>query len=54
LEGRIRDALAAPDRPGLHKLARQFGVGTVQRIAASGMMVKAATVARKRWAFETT
>jgi DNA invertase Pin-like site-specific DNA recombinase len=37
LEGRIRAALAAPDRPGLHKLAKQFGVGTgtVQRIAAT-------------------
>ena len=36
LEGRIRAALAAPDRPGLHKIAKQFGVatGTAQRIAA--------------------
>ena len=36
LEGRIRAALAAPDRPGLHKIAKQFrvGTGTVQRIAA--------------------
>jgi DNA invertase Pin-like site-specific DNA recombinase len=36
LEGRIRDALATPGRPGLHKIAKQFGVGTgtVQRIAA--------------------
>jgi DNA invertase Pin-like site-specific DNA recombinase len=36
LEGRIRAALAAPDRPSLHKIAKQFGVGTgtVQRIAA--------------------
>jgi DNA invertase Pin-like site-specific DNA recombinase len=36
LEGHIRQALAAPDRPGLHKIAKQFGVatGTVQRIAA--------------------
>jgi DNA invertase Pin-like site-specific DNA recombinase len=35
LENRIRDALAAPGRPGLHKIAKQFGVGsgTVQRIA---------------------
>jgi DNA invertase Pin-like site-specific DNA recombinase len=35
LVGRIRDALAAPGRPGLHKIAQQFGVGTgtVQRIA---------------------
>src|SRR3954464_15608371 len=35
LEGRIRDALAVPGRPGVHKLAKQFGVGsgTVQRIA---------------------
>jgi DNA invertase Pin-like site-specific DNA recombinase len=35
LEGRIRGALAAPGRPGLHKIAKQFGVGTgtVQRIA---------------------
>jgi DNA invertase Pin-like site-specific DNA recombinase len=35
LEGRIRDALAAPGRPGLHKIAKRFGVGTgtVQRIA---------------------
>jgi DNA invertase Pin-like site-specific DNA recombinase len=38
LEGRIRDALAAPGRPGIHKIAKQFGVGsgTVQRIAAAG------------------
>jgi len=38
LEGRIRAALAAPGRPGLHKIAKQFGVGTgtVQRIAAVG------------------
>jgi DNA invertase Pin-like site-specific DNA recombinase len=37
LEGRIRDALATPGRPGLHKIAKQFGVGsgTVQRIAAA-------------------
>jgi hypothetical protein len=37
LEKRIRDALAAPGRPGLHKIAKQFGVGsgTVQRIAAA-------------------
>jgi hypothetical protein len=28
LEGRIRDALAAPGRPGLHKIAQQFSVGT--------------------------
>jgi hypothetical protein len=37
LEGRIRVALAAPGRPGLHKIAKQFGVGsgTVQRIAAA-------------------
>jgi DNA invertase Pin-like site-specific DNA recombinase len=37
LEDRIRDALAAPDRPGIHKIAKQFGVGsgTVQRIAAA-------------------
>ena len=37
LQGRIRDALAAPGRPGLHKIAKQFGVGsgTVQRIAAA-------------------
>jgi DNA invertase Pin-like site-specific DNA recombinase len=36
LERRIRAALAAPDRPGLHKIAKQFrvGTGTVQRIAA--------------------
>src|SRR6185437_5875620 len=35
LEDRIRQALAAPGRPGVHKLAKQFGVGsgTVQRIA---------------------
>ena len=38
LEGRIRQALAAPGRPGRHKIAKQFGVGsgTVQRIAAAG------------------
>jgi DNA invertase Pin-like site-specific DNA recombinase len=37
LEDRIREALAAPGRPGLHKIAKQFGVGsgTVQRIAAA-------------------
>ena len=37
LEGRIRDALTAPGRPGIHKIAKQFGVGsgTVQRIAAA-------------------
>jgi hypothetical protein len=30
-------ALAVPGRPGLHKIAKQFGVGsgTVQRIAAA-------------------
>jgi hypothetical protein len=28
LEGRIHDALAAPGRPGLHQIAKQFGVGT--------------------------
>jgi hypothetical protein len=35
LEERIRQALAAPGRAGVHKLAKQFGVGsgTVQRIA---------------------
>ena len=35
LQGRIRQALAAPGRPGLQKIAKQFGVGrgTVQRIA---------------------
>jgi DNA invertase Pin-like site-specific DNA recombinase len=34
LEGRIRAALAAPNRPGLRKIAQQFGVGsgTVQRL----------------------
>jgi DNA invertase Pin-like site-specific DNA recombinase len=39
LEGRIRAALAAPDRPGLHKIAKQFrvGTGTVQRIAAQAV-----------------
>jgi DNA invertase Pin-like site-specific DNA recombinase len=26
LEGRIRDALAAPGRPGLHKIAKQCGL----------------------------
>ena len=38
LEGRIRQALAAPGRPGRHKIAKQFevGSGTVQRIAAAG------------------
>ena len=37
LEGRIRDALAVPGRPGLHKIAKQFevGSGTVQRFAAA-------------------
>jgi DNA invertase Pin-like site-specific DNA recombinase len=35
LEERIRQALAVPGRPGVHKLAKQFGVGsgTIQRIA---------------------
>ena len=35
LEKRIRQALAALGRPGVHKLAKQFGVGsgTIQRIA---------------------
>jgi DNA invertase Pin-like site-specific DNA recombinase len=34
LEQRIRAALAAPGRPGFHKIAKQFGVGTgtVQRL----------------------
>jgi DNA invertase Pin-like site-specific DNA recombinase len=38
LEDRIREALATHGRPGLHKIARQFrvGTGTVQRIAALG------------------
>src|SRR3954453_7488800 len=31
LEGRIRDALAAPDRPGLHKISKQFGVNVSRR-----------------------
>ena len=36
VERRIREALAAPGRPGLQKIAKRFGVGTgtVQRIAA--------------------
>jgi hypothetical protein len=36
LEKRIREALAAPDRPGVRKIAARFRVnpGTVQRIAA--------------------
>jgi hypothetical protein len=29
----VRDALATWARPGLHKIAKRFGVGTVQRIA---------------------
>jgi hypothetical protein len=31
-----REALATPGRPGLHKIAKQFGVrtGTVQRIGS--------------------
>jgi DNA invertase Pin-like site-specific DNA recombinase len=35
LEKRIREALAAPDRPGVRKIAARFGVnpGTVQRIS---------------------
>ena len=35
LEKRIRDALAAPGRPGVRVIAKQFGVdpGTVQRIS---------------------
>jgi DNA invertase Pin-like site-specific DNA recombinase len=34
-EQRIRNALATPGRPGLQKIAQQFGVGTgtVQRIS---------------------
>jgi hypothetical protein len=37
VEQRIRDALATPARPGFHKIAAEFGVGTgtVQRIAAA-------------------
>ena len=36
-EQRIREALAAPGRPGFHKIASKFGVatGTVQRIAGA-------------------
>jgi DNA invertase Pin-like site-specific DNA recombinase len=43
LEGRFRAALAAPRRPGLHKIAKQFGVGTgtVQRIAAPRSCLRA-------------
>jgi DNA invertase Pin-like site-specific DNA recombinase len=35
LEKRIREALAAPGRPGVRKIAARFGVnpGTVQRIS---------------------
>ena len=35
LEARIRKALAIPGRPGVRKIAEQFGVdpGTVQRIS---------------------
>jgi DNA invertase Pin-like site-specific DNA recombinase len=35
LEGRIKKALATPGRPGVRKIAKQFGVdpGTVQRIS---------------------
>jgi hypothetical protein len=35
LEARIRKALATPGRPGVRKIAQQFGVdpGTVQRIS---------------------
>jgi DNA invertase Pin-like site-specific DNA recombinase len=35
LEKRIREALAAPGRPGVRVIAKQFGVdsGTVQRIS---------------------
>ncbi len=35
LEKRIREALDKPDRPGVRKIAEQFGVdpGTVQRIS---------------------
>ena len=35
LEPRIREALTTPGRPGLHKIAKLFGVGTgtVQRLA---------------------
>ena len=37
VEQRIRDALATPARPGFHKIAAEFGVGTgtVRRIAAA-------------------
>jgi DNA invertase Pin-like site-specific DNA recombinase len=36
LEHRIKKALATPGRPGVRKIAEQFGVGgsTVQRISA--------------------
>ena len=45
LEGRIREALAAPGRPGLHKIAKQFGVGsgTVQRIAKCSVRFPSST-----------
>jgi DNA invertase Pin-like site-specific DNA recombinase len=35
LEARIRKALAAPGRPGVREIAKQFGIapGTVQRIS---------------------
>ena len=35
LEARIKKALAVPGRPGVHKIAKQFGVAvnTVQRIS---------------------
>jgi hypothetical protein len=35
----VGNALAAPGRPGLHKIAKPFGVGTgtVQRIAAQAV-----------------
>jgi DNA invertase Pin-like site-specific DNA recombinase len=35
LEKRIREALAAPERPGVRVIAKRFGVnpGTVQRIS---------------------
>jgi DNA invertase Pin-like site-specific DNA recombinase len=39
LEGRIRDEVATPGRPGVRVIAKQFGVGTstVQRIAAQAV-----------------
>ena len=52
LEGRIRDALTAPGRPGIHKIAKQFGVAAAR---SSGSRLPARWVARlhRPWKIST-